>query len=165
MSFVQKDLAARNVRLARRKWGPITPFTVSALRAYSNEFGFSVALGEVVLLDHVWYVTHSGLLRLARRKRCVGIEGAAIAEFCDRASDRYAFKATVFTSRTCKGFVGHGDADPSNVVPLASGEALLHPATFDSRAARACRAFDLGASLLHCQSRMEARLVPPGFPL
>jgi hypothetical protein len=121
MSFVQKDLAARNVRLARRKWGPITPFAVSALRAYSNEFGFSVALGDVVLLDHVWYVTHSGLLRLARRKRCVGIEGAAIAEFCDRASDRYAFKATVFTSRTCKGFVGHGDADPSNVSPLVHG--------------------------------------------
>ena len=80
-----------------------------------------MALGDVLPLDHVWYVTHSGLLRLARRKRCVGIEGAAIAELCDRASDRYAFKATVFTSRTCKGFVGYGDADPSNVSPLVRG--------------------------------------------
>jgi len=121
MSLVQKDLAARNIRLARRKWGPLTRFAASALRAYSNEFGFSVALGDVLPLDHVWYVTHSGLLRLARRKRCVGIEGAAIAEFCDRTSDRYAFKATVFTSRTCKGFVGYGDADPSNVSALVRG--------------------------------------------
>ena len=121
MSLVQKNLATRNVRLARRKWGPLTRFAASALKAYSNEFGFSVALGDVLPLDHVWYVTHSGLLRLARRKRCVGIEGAAIAEFCDRASDRYAFKATVFTSRTCKGFVGYGDADPSNVSSLVRG--------------------------------------------
>ncbi len=121
MSLVQGDLAAKNVRLARRKWGSMTPFAASALRAYSKEFGFSVALGDVVPLDHVWYVTHSGLLRLARRKRCVGIEGAAIAEFCDRTSDRYAFKATVFTSRTCKGFVGYGDADPSNVSPMVHG--------------------------------------------
>jgi hypothetical protein len=121
MSLVQKNLATRNVRLARRKWGPLTRFAASALKAYSDEFGFSVALGDVLPLDHVWYVTHSGLLRLARRKRCVGIEGAAIAEFCDRASDRYAFKATVFTSRTCKGFVGYGDAAPSNVSPLVRG--------------------------------------------
>jgi len=121
MSLVQKDLAAKNVRLARRKWGPLTRFAASALRAYSNEFGFSVALGDVLPLEHVWYVTHSGLLRLARRKRCVGIEGAAIAEFCDRAGNRYAFKATVFTSRSCKGFVGYGDADPSNVSSVVRG--------------------------------------------
>ena len=54
-------------------------------------------------------------------KRCAGIEGNAISEFCDRANDRYAFKATVFTSRSCKGFVGYGDADPSNVSPLVHG--------------------------------------------
>ena len=121
MSLVQRDLAAINVRLARLKWGPLTRVAANALRAYSNEFGFSIALGDVLPLGHVWYVTHSGLLRLARRKRCVGIEGTAIAEFCDRANDRYAFKATVFTSRTCKGFVGYGDADPSNVSPLVHG--------------------------------------------
>src|ERR1700694_2088036 len=30
----------------------------------------------------------------------------------------WAFKATVFKSRTCKGFAGYGDADPSNVSAL-----------------------------------------------
>jgi len=116
-----KDLGAQNIRVARLKWGPLTRSAASTLRAYSNEFGFSVAFGDVLPLDHVWYVTHSGLLRLARRKRCVGIESVAIPEFCDRASDRYAFKATVFTSRTCKGFVGYGDAEPSNVSSLVRG--------------------------------------------
>ena len=33
----------------------------------------------------------------------------------------YTFKATVFTSRTCKGFVGYGDANPSNVSSLVHG--------------------------------------------
>jgi transposase len=35
--------------------------------------------------------------------------------FCDPAAQRWAFEATVYRSTTCKGFVGFGDADPSNV--------------------------------------------------
>lgn len=167
MSLVQKDLAARNVRLARRKWGPLTRFAANALRAYSHEFGFSVALGDVLPLEHAWYVTHSGLLRLARRKRCVGIEGAALAEFCDRASDRYAFKATVFTSRTCKGFVGYGDADPSNVSPLVHGaEMRVAETRAVNRALR--KAYGIGicsieeiGSFAEPQSSREAKKLPP----
>jgi hypothetical protein len=34
---------------------------------------------------------------------------------------KMAFKATVFTHQGCKGFVGYGDADPSNVSPLVHG--------------------------------------------
>src|SRR5439155_23878205 len=66
-----------------------------------------------------WVVCHpSGLLGIARRKRCVGIQVRPAVEFCDPAASRWAFKATVYKSRTCKGFVGFGDADPSNVSPL-----------------------------------------------
>src|SRR5439155_26217499 len=36
-------------------------------------------------------------------------------------SSRWAFRATVYRSRTCKGFVGYGDADPTNVSPLVRG--------------------------------------------
>lgn len=168
MSLVHENLAAKNVRLARRKWGPLTRFAASALRAYSNEFGFSVALGDVLPLDHVWYVTHSGLLRLARRKRCVGIEGAAIAEFCDRANDRYAFKATVFTSRTCKGFVGYGDADPSNVSSLVRGaEMRVAETRAVNRALRKaygigiCSVEEIGTLSLTAQSPAEPKKLPP----
>jgi hypothetical protein len=159
MSLVQKDLAARNVRLARLKWGPLTRFAASALKAHSNEFGFSVAFGDVLPLDHVWYVTHSGLLRLARRKRCVGIEGAALVEFCDRARDRYAFKATVFTSRTCKGFVGYGDADPSNVSELVRGaEMRVAETRAVNRALR--KAYGIGI----CSVEEIGSPVEPQFP-
>jgi hypothetical protein len=41
--------------------------------------------------------------------------------FCDPAASRWAFKAIVFTSRNCEGFVGYADADPSNVSPLVRG--------------------------------------------
>ncbi|MGC2186153.1 MAG: hypothetical protein WA637_22985, partial [Terriglobales bacterium] len=36
-------------------------------------------------------------------------------------SSRWAFKATVYKSPKCRGFVGYGDADPSNVSPLVHG--------------------------------------------
>jgi hypothetical protein len=41
--------------------------------------------------------------------------------FSDPSIGRWAFKATVYKSRTCKGFVGYGDADPTNVSPLVRG--------------------------------------------
>ena len=45
----------------------------------------------------------------------------SIAVFCDPSAGRYAFKATVYTSSKSLGFVGYGDADPSNVSPLVHG--------------------------------------------
>ena len=41
--------------------------------------------------------------------------------FCDASAQRWAFAATVYKSKTCRGFVGYGDADPSNVSPLVHG--------------------------------------------
>jgi hypothetical protein len=42
-------------------------------------------------------------------------------QFCDAAASRWAFRAIVYKSPRCKGFVGYGDADPSNVSPLVRG--------------------------------------------
>jgi len=110
------------IRLAKRLWGArISGFLLGQLKELVQTIGISVAAGDIQLLDGRWYVTHSGLLRLARRQHCLGIETAAMSEFCDRSIDRYAFRATVFTSRTCKGFVGYGDANPSNVSLLVRG--------------------------------------------
>jgi hypothetical protein len=44
-----------------------------------------------------------------------------VAEFCEPTASRWAFKAIVFKSSNCKGFVGYGDADPSNVSILVHG--------------------------------------------
>src|ERR1019366_5388153 len=71
--------------------------------------------------DRRWYVTHSGLLGLARRNRCAGIKVQPVQSFCEPSAQRWAFEATVYKSKTCKGFVGYGDADPSNVSLLVRG--------------------------------------------
>jgi hypothetical protein len=44
-----------------------------------------------------------------------------VRDFCDPTGARWAFKATVFPSDKSTGFVGYGDADPSNVSSLVRG--------------------------------------------
>ena len=66
-------------------------------------------------------MTHTGLLRLARRKHCRGIHVEAVESLCDSASGRYVLKATVYPSKSSSGFVGYGDADPTNVSALVRG--------------------------------------------
>ncbi|MGA2459725.1 MAG: hypothetical protein ABSF85_19340 [Terriglobales bacterium] len=44
-----------------------------------------------------------------------------VKEFCDRAASSFTFRAIVYTSPSCKGFIGYGDADPSNVSSLVRG--------------------------------------------
>jgi len=75
----------------------------------------------MLYLDERWYVSHAGLLRIAQRKKCSGINVECLREFSDPAAKRWAFRATVFKSGDCRGFVGYGDADPSNVSPLVHG--------------------------------------------
>ena len=110
-----------NRRLASRIWHPISAINSCALRQLTDEHRFSLALGDLLLLEGRWYVTHTGLLSLARRRHCAGINVQPVPSFSDPAAQRWAFKASVFRTRTCKGFVGYGDADPSNVSPLMHG--------------------------------------------
>jgi hypothetical protein len=115
-------LIRKNIQLARARWGSaFGQVARRALRDYSEQLKMSIETGDLLLLDGKWYVTHSGLLRLANRKRCSGIEVANVPELCAPASQRWAFKATVYRSLKCKGFVGYGDADPSNVSDLVRG--------------------------------------------
>jgi hypothetical protein len=118
----QRFLICSNRRLAKELWGEeIQHRNLQGLRDLSQRFGFSVARGEVQLLNGKWYVTHAGLLRLASQKRCVGIQVHRVREFCNPSTNRWVFKATVYKSTDSKGFVGYGDADPSNVSPLVRG--------------------------------------------
>jgi len=110
-----------NRRIARQLWGHISPTALHGLRELTRDYLLSIASGDLLLLDGRWYVTHSGLLGLARRNRCVGIKVQPVQPFCDPSAQRWAFEATVYKSKTCKGFVGYGDADPSNVSALVRG--------------------------------------------
>ena len=121
ISALQK-LVARNRRLAKNRWGALlSPTHMSTLAELSMQFEFSLAMGDLLLLEGCWYVTHTGLIRSARRNRCAGIHVRPVPEFSDSAAQRWAFEATVYKSKACRGFVGYGDADPSNVSPLVHG--------------------------------------------
>ena len=52
---------------------------------------------------------------------CWNPSASLFKSFCDPQANRWAFKATVYKSRNCKGFVGYGDADPSNLSPFVRG--------------------------------------------
>jgi hypothetical protein len=110
-----------NRRIARQLWGQISPTVLSGLKELTTDYLLSVASGDLLLLDGRWYVTHNGLLGLARRSHCAGIKVQPVQPFCDPSAQRWAFEATVYKSKTCKGFVGYGDADPSNVSALVRG--------------------------------------------
>jgi hypothetical protein len=109
------------VELARAIWGPLSEARECALKHLLDRYSLSVSSGDLLYLDNGWYVTHSGLLRLSRRKGCAGIQVCPVRPFCDPALNRWTFKATVYRSRHCRGFVGFGDADSSNVSSLVRG--------------------------------------------
>ena len=118
----KSHLLTRNLKVARLKWGfKRGDSALQILGMYSNEYRFSLSMGDLLFLDQSWYVTHVGLLRLSRRKRCCGIEVHPVTELCDASQNRYAFCATVYTTCDSMGFVGYGDADPSNVSSLVRG--------------------------------------------
>jgi hypothetical protein len=111
-----------DLRVARRLWGAeLGHAGMNALRRMIEVHAFSVVGGDLILINGRWYVTHTGLLGLARRNRCAGMHIQPVPAFCDPAAQRWAFQATVYKSKTCRGFVGYGDADPSNVSPTVHG--------------------------------------------
>src|SRR5712692_4546482 len=92
-------LLRQNVRLAKNlAAGQLVASALCGLRNLTVNFGFSIALGDLLYLDGRWYVTHGGLLRLARSNRCSAIHVRVVRELCDPAAGRWVFRATVYTS-------------------------------------------------------------------
>ena len=157
----------RDVKLARSVWGELPPLSVLTLLETLRRHRLSVASGDLLLIDGRWYITHSGLLKIAARNRCRGIRIQHVAEFCETSASRYAFKATVYTSSECKGFVGYGDADPSNVSFLVQGaEMRVAETRAVNRALR--KAYGIGicsveevGSLERSASSPQSKKLPP----
>src|SRR3954463_11602766 len=84
-------LASRNLRLAKAKWGILESWQRQTLAHLSEEYELAIAFGDLLLLDTQWYVTHSGLLRLATRKACAAIRTDPVPEFCDAHVARWVF--------------------------------------------------------------------------
>src|SRR5580765_2418979 len=107
-------LVHQNVSAAKRVYEGITKSQLSTLRELTAGLRLSVGRGELLQVNGKWYVSHSGLIRIAHRRRCCGIETNVEQHLTDASSGRWVFRAVVHASPS-KTFVGFGDADPSNV--------------------------------------------------
>ena len=150
------------------RWGQeVSQAAIRLLKMYSEQFHFSVAAGDLLFLGQCWYVTHVGLLGFARRSRCAGMHVQPVSAFCDPQSRRWAFQATIYKTKTCRGFVGYGDADPSNVSPLVHGaEMRIAETRAVNRALRKaygigiCSVEEIGALSSSSSSPRETKKLP-----
>src|ERR1017187_390114 len=120
----RKTAVHTSIRMARRLWNNISREALIRLREIATQHDFSVGAGDLIYLHSGCYVTHPGLIGLARRKRCSGIHVEAVDSLCDSAASRFVLKATVFPCKGSSGFVGYGDADPSNISSLVRGDEM-----------------------------------------
>ena len=158
------SLTRRNIKFAKSVWPEeLTSLRLSELRTLSRESGLAITSGEILLLDGRWYVTSAGLLRLAKNRGCSGIHTRVLEKFSDPRTDCWVFKATVYKGSRSKGFVGYGDANPSNVSPLVRGAEMR---TAETRAVnRALRkAYGIGLCSVEELGYFSASPKPPVAP-
>jgi hypothetical protein len=156
------------LRVARRMWGRLGRPATQALRLLLREHHFSIVQGDLARVNGHWYVTHKGLLGIATRKHCAGIHVRPATNLCDPPAQRWAFEATVYKSQTCRGFVGYGDADPSNVSAVVHGaEMRVAETRAVNRALRKaygigiCSVEEIGASTDSPEAPANSRKLPP----
>jgi hypothetical protein len=117
-----RKLLRENTAAARKVLGSsLSSYLISKLEDLTTDFAFSIQSGDLQILDGSWYITHTGLVRLARRKKCHGIHVEVVDSLSDTAASRFVFKATVYPSKNSSGFEGYGDASCGNVSPLVRG--------------------------------------------
>jgi hypothetical protein len=157
-----------NAVLAETIWGKMSQAALDVLEDLTRRYSLRITFAELLYLDGKWYVTHSGLLRIARRSRCAGIHVRPVSDFCVPSSQRWAFEATVYKSKTCRGFVGYGDADPSNVSFLVHGaEMRVAETRAVNRALRKaygigiCSVEEIGSFAEPPQASRESKKLPP----
>jgi len=165
---VSETNLARETRFAKSLYRDLSKPVLRALRELIRRHQISVTNGEVRCLDGGWYVTHSGLLRLAERRRCAGIHCRPVLESSDPTTSRWVLRAEVFKSRACKGFIGYGDADPSNVSPLVHCAEMRVPETraVDRALRKAygiciCSVEEIGSFAEPVPSSRELKKLPP----
>ena len=120
MAYIK--LLTENRRILKQLYPNLDRIQRSLLLSSSAELRLSLLRGEITILEGKVYVTHAGLLRIARRRRCSGIRVGLDLDRSNGRVGRWVFKATV--SQSGSEFEGYGDADPSNVSPTLRGAEL-----------------------------------------
>ncbi len=120
LSAGDRKLLRQNLGNAKRQYPDLPKQQLSILRDLTATLHLSIFRGELLYFSGKWYVSHSGLLRIAHRRRCVGIDTEIEQHTTEASVGRWVFRATVHKSKSTS-FVGYGDADPSNVSSLVRG--------------------------------------------
>ena len=153
-------LVRQNLRLVKQLYPALVQRDLRRLCDLTRALRLSVSQGEILCIDGRWYVTHAGLLRIALRARCFGIRTVLQERQSDPLVGRWVFRATVYKSPGSKGFVGYGDADPSNVSPLVRGaEMRIAETRAVNRALR--KAYGIGLCSVEELGYLSSRPKPP----
>jgi len=130
------------------------------LKDLTIAYDLSIAAGHFLFLNNNWYVTHAGLLYIAAQRRCHGMHVTPEIAFSNPTISQWAFKATIYWSAKCRGFVGYGDADPSNVSSVVRGaEMRVAETRAVNRAIR--KAYGIGICSVEDQIPAQSRRAQP----
>ena len=114
----------QNRAYVRANWRTLDSEAMRQLKLLTTKYCLSLGAGEIQLLNNHWYITHAGLLRIAQRRKCFGIRTRVMKNLSEPTTHRWVFRATVYRFPGSAGFVGYGDADPSNTSSLVRGSEL-----------------------------------------
>jgi hypothetical protein len=160
-------LVRQNIAAARNLYDGVSKQQLAILRELTKMLKLSIRKGELLCIQGKWYVTHSGLIRIAHRRKCCGIETSIEQQATDISSRRWVFKAIVRTSLS-NAFIGYGDADPSNVSSLVHGaEMRVAETRAVNRALRKaygigiCSVEEIGSLVEHAVPSPEPKKLPP----
>jgi hypothetical protein len=163
----KSKLIRENLRAVKELYPHVTLSQMSVVRELSRTLALSVRSGDLLMLNARWYVTHSGLLRIAQRRRCVSITTELAECVSNPKENRWVFKATV-SKAVNEHFVGYGDADPSNVSSLVHGAELRVAETRAvNRALRKaygigiCSVEEIGSAAEPREASPESKKLPP----
>jgi hypothetical protein len=109
------------------------------------------------------YITHGDLLGLATQHHCQGIVTKPVLPLCRPEKNFWVFKATVYKSSKCRGFVGYGDAHPGNVSPLIFNHAEMRMA--ETRAVNRALRKAYGIALCSLEELPPWSLSPAQIPV
>ena len=109
------------------------------------------------------FVSHGDLLRLAQRNHCREVLPEPVLSLCRPEKSFWVFKATVYKSSKCRGFVGYGDDHPGNVSSLIFNDAEMRMAK--TRAVNRARRKAYGIALCALQDLPPRPLPPEQIPV
>ena len=163
----KKNLIRENLRTVKKDCPTVTDSQLESLKQLSRNLQLSFRAGDLLMIRGGWYVTHSGLLRIAQRRRCASIVTELSETVSSPREKRWVFKAIVITSQR-KIFVGYGDADPSNISLFVQGaEMRVAETRAVNRALRKaygiglCSVEEIGPGADSHDQTQEAARIPP----